>query len=293
MISLACIRMGLALGLIGLLAFLGVAPARGQAVSYPALGNVDAAQGTIEMWVRLETEPDGAKEVGHTYFPFWNFSAPRREASAVSLGYQTIWSPQVFHFFFSSNGKIDGRVVANVYVATGEKWTGPGKYPLQIPPGYPPVPRLHRGEWHHLAVIWETARDTTVSLYLDGERVIPPVTLGVPIWDELDDMTFNLPSATHYPTYTIDDLRISSVARTPQEIKTTAAAGTIQADRFTLLLDRFDSLQKIDGVTWTEPQVMCHSKGLPGGRITNPAVESVPGRAGQALRIDRVPNERR
>ena len=47
--------------------------------------------------------------------------------------------------------------------------------------------------------------------------------------------------------HSLDELRISAVARTQEEIKATITAGRVVQDCHTLLLDRFEELREVGG----------------------------------------------
>ena len=81
---------GLLAGLLLMLAG-SLLPARAQELTYPALGILDADQGTIEFWLRLEAE---AGEGRATYFRIFDLLCPGEPGPRAAFSYQHIWSPK-------------------------------------------------------------------------------------------------------------------------------------------------------------------------------------------------------
>ena len=144
---------------------------------------------------------------------------------------------------------------------------------------------IPRGEWHHVALTWRGLPQSTVMLYIDGKPAIWPATPELSLWDDIERFKFTLRTYVH-DNLTIDDLRISSVARTDEEMQKAFATGVTEADLYTLLLDRFESLQQKGDQTFTVAEVFADGLGQPGGRVLIPKlVELVEGKSGKGLKL--------
>ncbi|MBI4027011.1 MAG: hypothetical protein HY360_18650 [Verrucomicrobia bacterium] len=256
--------------------------AQGAVVTYPAAGNIRGEEGTLEMWIRLEAEPDGTTKDGCHYFPIFFVQVEGEQAQRISFSYQTIWKPDFFHFFFSSSGKVMGKITGNPYVTTAEDTQKVLKGDRPNAP-YPRLPRLHKDEWHYLALTWKDLPQSTVSLYFDSRLVIPQVTLPASLWDDLENSSIMLMGYNYHDNITVDDFRISSVTRTEKEIAAAFKAGELKADKFTLFLDRFENV--LEGED-TRPEVMSGAdKASKRGVLNGKFAESVPGKTGKGLKI--------
>jgi len=259
--------------------------AHADSVIYPVAGHFDAAEGTIEYWQRLDVKPDPSGAEGVGYFIFFQVLKPGEGNPRIRWSYQTVWNTNHFHFFFSSLGLISGSLAANPYVVTAEDTAGP----LKGESGtnrYPRIPRLKAGDWHHIAITWKGLPQSTVTAYFDGEVAIPPVLLHAPLWEGMDGFVFQLDSNPYRDAHTLDELRVSSVARTQEEIRQSIAAVRARADRNTLLLEHFEELRETGGKWQTVPEVCTLGLDQLGGIIhrTN-MVELVEGRSGKGMRF--------
>jgi len=248
---------------------------------YPASGNIDARAGTIEFWIRLEAEPDGGK----TSFPFFLIGDVERHAPIIRFTYQPIWNAKNYHLFFSTVGMLNGEYAANPYVATVDETMAESKgdYGSTI---YPRTPRFHKGDWHHIAITWQGLPQATVAIYCDGALVFRPLELQVPLWARLDDDKFILTASPYHDAWTMDELHISGIARTPEEIKASFERRRAEPDRFTLLLDDFENVEKDDtGALITHPRVITHTPdGIGGREQRRTCLELVDGINGRGLK---------
>jgi hypothetical protein len=260
--------------------FLLVSSALADSVIYPVPGHLDAAEGTIEYWQRLDVVPEPGG-----YFIFFQIMKPGESNPRIRFSYQTIWTTNHFHFFFSSLGLINGTFAANPYVVTAEDTAGP----LKGESGtnrFPRIPRLKAGDWHHVAITWKGLPQSTVSMYFDGRVVIPPVPLHAPLWEGMDQFVLQLESNPYRDAHTLDELRISSVARSQDEIEHSFAAVRARADRNTLLLDHFEEIRQASGKWQTVPEMFTFGYEPPGGLINRAnMVELVEGRSGKGMRF--------
>lgn len=260
-----------------------------QEVIYPAPGHIDPAEGTLEFWLRLEANPDPSHKAGVSYFNLLQILKPGEPNPRIRLFYQTVWTTNVYHFFLSTIGVVNGTFVANPYTVTAEEGTGPLKGETAAKP-YPRIPRLKAGDWHQLAVTWKGLPQSTVALYFDGKVAIPEVLLPAPLWEDFDAFQLHLLVNPYANAHSLDELRISAVARTPEEIATAFTEARAKQDRHTLLLDRFEALREINGKKFTVPEVFNLGMDVSGGLLTTPfAIELVEGKSGKAAKFIRSP----
>ena len=128
------------------------------------------------------------------------------------------------------------------------------------------------------------------AITLGGSPPIPSVLLNAPLWEGVGSFQLHLPVNPYANAHTLDELRISAVARTPEEIKAAVTDARAKQDRHTLLLDRFEELREIDGKKFTVPEVFNLGMDITGGQLTTPyAIELVEGKSGKAAKFIRTP----
>jgi hypothetical protein len=266
-----------------------LASASAQEAIYPLPGHLDPAEGTIEFWMRLEQNPDPSSKDGVSYFNLFHVLVPGEPNPRIRLFYQTVWTTNVYHFSLSTIGVVNGEFVANSYTVTAEEGTGPLKGETAANP-YPRIPRLKAGDWHHLAITWKGLPQNTVTLYFDGKVAIPSVLLHAPLWEGFDAFHLHFAVNPYANAHTLDELRISAVARTPEEIKASFAEARAKQDRHTLLLDHFEELREVGGKKYTVPEVFNLGMDVTGGQLTTPhAIELIEGKSGKAAKFIRTP----
>ena len=142
-----------------------------------------------------------------------------------------------------------------------------------------------KGEWHHLTITWKRDNNAyALALYCDGKKIdsIRNAALGKDIPTIGDDWTIRVGAEWLNSCYgTINAIKISSVALSAEEIAKNADVKP-EADRFTLLLDTFNKVEKADkqnGVTVPEKGVQ--------GKISG-AFETVDGKFGPAVKLNAV-----
>ena len=81
-----------------------------------------------------------------------------------------------------------------------------------------------------------------------------------PLFDDVREMRFNLLTFHYQDAHSLDELRISSIARSPEEVQRSVQAGRAVADRYTLLIDHFEQLRQEGDQAWTTPEV--HATGI-------------------------------
>lgn len=262
---------------------LGVAHAQNPVVHYPAAGNLRPEQGTLEMWFRFEEEPSGSAGRALHYFPFFFLNVEGEKHQRISCAYQTIWNTNNFHFFFSSVTRVEGQILQSPYVATVEEGMGTKPDP-RGPPIF--IPRIHAGDWHHLAVVWTNGLEKAlVSMFLDGRLVIRPTELPGSWWDDMEATSLRLMNAPYHDNIAVDELRVSAIARTAEQLTNSCAKGALVRDEHTLLLDHFD---RIEGEQTVAEQISGYG-GEKGGKLLNKCYELVDGKFGKAVRLTAVP----
>ena len=267
--------------------------AQNPVITYPAAGNIRPDQGTIEMWFRLEAEPDGSqKEARHYFSLFWIIVKGDRHPR-VRITYQTIWRPEHFHFWWASTGTIMGSLQRNPYVTSVETAQAVTKAD-RSGYRYPRTPRLKKGEWHCFAVTWRNGtRQPTIAAYLDGREAIVPRVVPGAWWADMDTTSLRLTNTPHHDNICVDELRISAVARSPQELAASASDGPPTRDIHTLLLDHMDTVRPGSGKgeRHTVAEQISGYHGEVGGRVHNTCYEVVDGKFGKAIRLTARPRK--
>lgn len=249
-------------------AALAAQPAAGS-IELPALGLFDFTEGTVEAWVQFEFDSRGWEQEKGIYQwrgRWFTFEAPVND---TDLGAEV-----VIEYGLKNHGRL-GRIEPGcnwrtAFVVDGQK----------VPhPLLPACTTLEPGTWHHFAITWHDGR--IVRAYIDGElaqemefpysirRSVPSaarIVIGHPL-----NVGHNLVA--------IDDLRVSSVARAPEDLGFHQAP--LQADPQTLLLLDFETISEQDGQRMVTPAVMARGDApasfvMPGGRI-------IEGKAGQGF----------
>lgn len=258
-----------------------------QNVIYPVPGHLDPGEGTIEFWLRLEVVLDPTGKEGVGYFPIFEVRKEDEQNPRIRFSYQPIWRQEHSHFFFSTLGLVNGAFAANPYVATVEDTQQQTKADYGAY-RHPRIPRLKPGDWHHLAITWRGLPQSTVTMYFDGEVAIPSVLLHAPLWNDLDAFSLHLMRNPYRDAHLLDELRISAVVRSQEEIKQAIAAVTARADRHTLLLDHFDELREQGDKVQTVPEVFLLGGEATGGVFQRKGIaELVDGKSGKALKLIR------
>lgn len=205
------------------LVFASFEVSRAATVEYPAFGNLNFDEGTIELWLVPvdSTKPDSKPQNWKSIFHFLH-----------------IESPDIFTVDWTVTQK---ELNANLRVRLDDKTGAKGMRNLGNEKSPDANPR--QGELTHLAFTW---KGLEMAHYADGEflgKVSQLTGFSGPIGNlviQLGDE--DKPSRA----WLFQAIRISSVARTPEEL----ANATPVADASTLLLDRADQWQNLgDGVT--------------------------------------------
>lgn len=202
---------------------------------YPALDNLDFREGTIECWVKFAFDP-------REYLPAKDYTGM---LSLLQIG--TERGGLNVHFCAQA-----GRAEATWFCSIG------------------PQPMLHGtyiggaktnlfNVWQHLALVWK-GRD--LKTYLDGKLTGGVEHLKYPyqIWGSFGMKPIVIGDQwNRHALMTIDEVRVSSVARNPEELGVNV--GELKPDAFTTVLDPFESDYTPDGKTATRPIAIFNGEG--------------------------------
>lgn len=162
--------------------------APGNQVYFPSAGNINSLEGTLEFWIK----------------PRWNGNDGQNH---VVLRYGNEGGV----LFFKDGGNY-WRSIFNRY----------GFYNPEIGTGLYVGTEWQANEWHHCAFTWNS---TVLNLYVDGElRAVRETSWALNV---VNEATFQLGAEFNYYNLdaVIDELRISAIERSPQEIEVSFLAG--------------------------------------------------------------------
>lgn len=250
------------------LACLTFAHAQGDALQYPARGVVDLDEGTFECWFKLAYEPLavvkpylGAGSIAH-----------------VSTGEHV--TPTVLDFWISSKW-VDYRTPTKMQCSLRCDVIGGGTGMATL------SQHAKRNTWYHFAMTWK--RDRYLA-YIDGK---PNASRGrsTGVQARVTDaarifLGHSAIRTDHEHLFALDEIRISSIARQPDDL---GVHGKLEADEYTTLLLSFDHLEDQD-----RPTVVPDAIAVPFEHVEQavPArARIIPGRFGQALAFTDKPFE--
>lgn len=244
-------------------------PTRAASIEYPMAGNIRPAQGTVEMWFRLDIEPEKSAR-----FPLVTLNWPGRHLPQINFAYSSYWLPEELHFYLRMDGYLEGRPAeGGMFTSVETTWKG-----QKTQADYPRHERLHAGEWHYAAFTWRGAKLPETAVYLDGKQVVPFSRNMVEPWVDLESGVIRLNESR----VSWDELKISNRVLTPEEVAASFARGALVQDESTLLLDHFD---KIENDQTTATQIAGY-KAERGGKMSGQnSVKLVEGKFGSALRL--------
>jgi hypothetical protein len=268
--------------------WLAVAPTKAAELRYPAMGNIRLDQGTVEMWLIPQFDPEAP--LTRPYTGHRLFQIQRDEDNRLALMWRAIIS--------TAEGR-EGKQAAGLY-PTGRSgghnfadfvkiWCFVGENEPGIaardaashrPKGTGGPLRWSPGQPKHVAFCWDQER---IWWIIDGE-IQREGPLLLPLNFELNedmDLVFGDPNGSRF---IFRDLRISSIPREPSEVGYHHPEGA-PADFHTLLLDRLDQSVEADGHRQTSPVIMTPGPdGRRGGRIDR-RVPTVETKAGPGLAL--------
>jgi hypothetical protein len=230
-------------------------------LAYPIKDNIDLQEGTLECWVLLPVAMDTFDNTGQS-------------SSSIAVLFSLIGNP----------GTLQASLLTGGIFGQNIGWyIRPGPKPLMQPTAGNIT--WQPNEWHHLAVVW---KDKELTLYLDGKLASTRTNQASlkTVFERLDDQLLFGDKWHVGGRLVIDELRISLVARTPDELGFHHVP--LQPDPFTALLDSFDLAEPPDeGPLLTKPEVILAGAG---GTSRGPCW-LVPGKSGKALSLYPPPAE--
>lgn len=221
-------------------------PASAGTVAYPALGNMDLEEGTLEIWFTPMTElyPSLGKQTYLHGFSLFSMTVPDHFTMSG------LWCSKL------SKNKTQHLLVVSMHAPGDMLLPVPG----QAPKGWKP------GEKHHVAFRW---KGREMDTYADGQRV-GSRSQATGLSGKLAGINLLIGSANAGDNRVIiHAVRVSSIPRPPEALKQAQPA----ADLSTLLLDRFrlqafESLQPSRGSpAHTRAQIISGLSGETGGEI--------------------------
>ncbi len=224
----------------------------GLGVSYPAEGNIELAQGSVDMWVQPRFDPQVEVEQATR-------GRHNRSLFGVELANGDHWG-----FYWN----IDDRCVRFYNRVGGEVQVG---LPSKAPEPW------KQGEWHHVALTW--GEDAVI--YVDGQRVAAKQWQGT-MPGELAGATIWLGTGGRFGDpcqFVVDNLRVSDV---PLDFTQEALrAREVQPGEHTLLLDSFEHDFVPDGKRTAMPTKITRAGAWEGIRPPEQAafVEGISGKA--------------
>lgn len=213
-------------------------------VQYPALGNLQLDEGTVEVYIQAHFNTDQPNSFSTSIGPFFIITIARSTENAV-LFYVTKARKIAMVGYFAP--------VNHSYVNSSPK----GK------PGL----TWKDGEHHVVAFTWKGDRRQVIIDGVPGEET--KVEGPLPI--DLNQATLQVGGGASL--FAVDELRISSVVRSLEELKAAVNVAP-QADMFTLLLDHFDEAPAVLGGNPATAK-----------RVTDGPALVVEGKFGKALRL--------
>ena len=241
-------RFGSLLGDINRLDDPGASRMPKESCRYPALGNLDPKQGTLEFWLSAPGLSRG----------------PQREVLHVA----------------GTGGGLSLNLTPGQTPRLTLTVTGGGKTAAVTATATPTT----FDEFHHVAVTWSDQ----VALLVGGRRVgTAAVDLAGSLAADPDQCRIVLGCASDWKGHTqmaIDELRISDRVRYPDDTLSVPATA-FKPDRHTLLLDHFDDVFTPDGEDAETAATVVSGKSGELGGVPSIGCRFVPGRFGQGLRI--------
>jgi hypothetical protein len=210
---------------VGLVSACIAAPVVGGTIEFPAQGNFDIEEGTIEMWFAPETDLYIKLDPGkvRTILRFFSLDAPE-------FGFNCRWEAR--------RNKKDDETGYTLRVSMSSSQTKGGLIP--VPGGRTPRD-WKRGEFHHIAFTW---KDGMMQLYCDGAFCGSRRQVG---WftGKLGPakLVFGSPGGSSVTRYRIHAVRTSCVARDERMLRNAKP----QSDLATLLLQVFDAPETVRG----------------------------------------------
>lgn len=184
-------------------------------IRYPAVGNIQLDEGTVEVYLRINFSSDQAAGLNSTVGSFFELFCPStREKAVLTL--------------VTNGSKV---CMIGYLLPVNQSW----------------VPNSPKGQ---AGVNWKKDEDHVVAFTWKGnERQVFVDGVPGPLTKVEGPLTFDLAKSmirigAGYSLFSVDALRISNVCRSAQELES-AASSEPKADPYTLLLDQFDQQPQV------------------------------------------------
>lgn len=213
--------------------------ARFGTIEVPAGAVMDLEEGTIEAWARLDFDPRHQGEARwQSVGSLCLLEIPKTDAdlgASIHVG----WGLDATKRFENITRRATFRVA---FIVNGQ----------QLPhPALADCTDWGEGKWHHVAVTWRNGRE--VRIFIDGkpagERLFPT--------SAQRDIPSSARLVLGFPNYiadnavTVDEVRISSVARKPEDLGFHKVP--LAPDPWTLYLENFEQVIEENGKRVTRP----------------------------------------
>ncbi len=235
-------------------------------ITYPALGNIELNEGTVEAWITLCFDPNAS-----TTRKWWLRALFFDSCFSGKDSFKVSWAIEA--------GKKGGKKIVNSGIKVSLAFKGIFLYPM----GYVIKKKelWKENTCFHYAVTWKGKR---MKLFINGKQVNEVKQSFAMNPDILASSKLFIGGRySNAGRFIVDEFRISSVAREPRELGF-YSKGPLKPDAYTLLLDNFDHLKKRPGGGWiSTPQVTADD----GGRqaVIAPSCRVVPGKYGNGIAL--------
>jgi len=217
----------------------GTAWARFGTIEVPAGAIMDLEEGTIEAWVRFDFDPAHKSDLrwrGIASLALLEIPKTDRDpGGSLHIG----WGTETTTRHKRTTRRTTCRVA---FVKNGK----------QVPhPALAVATSMGKGKWRHVAVTWKAGR--YVRIYLNGKEAGRRDLA----WSAARDVPSTARLVIGYPRYihdnaiTVDEIRVSSIARKPEDFGFHHAP--LKPDPFTLFLENFEQVTKEKGRIETKP----------------------------------------
>ncbi len=203
--------------LLSLLPFLGGWMKYGY-LSYPLKGNISPKEGSIEMWVKPEIDPQEPLKRWYSFYFFVVYPSPGKRAPT----FFAFWKPG------------EGPRMGGTYMREGKQI-----HLRNTPATWPDKIVWEKDTWHYFAFTW---KGKEMALYADG-KLIRKTLASHEL--EIDPGGFIRIGGSHISPFVVDEISISSRARTEEEIRE-RMKGELKVDEYTLVLDHCEELIPTD-----------------------------------------------
>ena len=210
-------------------------------LKYPAKGNINLSQGTLDFWASPKFNPDSEIDLPP--------HLPEQELGLRRI-FRGIYARKLFTFWLDKERMVGvywyvPKRTLRVYIKDGNN------FPLIMDGEV----KWEEGEWYHIALSY----GKKIMLYGDNKLIASQDYQGLLEADNLDDAVLEF-GGNEGCDFIIDEIRISDIQRDSFNL-----ASPFEVDKHTIFLDHLDDLYLADGQWQTKPEKVSGKKG---GMIT-------------------------